>query len=422
MDEMWGEAGFDERAFAGKTYYMSGDLPPMAGYWPDDRTVVLADEPTLRAILSSAGKVESPLARRLRGIGTSHDLAVVIALEPVRDHVAVLVEEAEVDGEQAIVQLMAAAQELDALSIVADLEGDPMAEVVLDGRSAEKAVEIEKLAIELREMGRQMTGAYRGTLPPDEQAALGPLLDLAGRALEGVAVARDERRVTVTLARPKGLDEAVPTLLAGAQEAARRGALQTQRMNNLKWIGLAMHHHAAHHGSFPPAVIRDEEGKPLYSWRVAILPFLEEAALYDQFDREKPWDSSHNVKLIEQMPEVFLTPGDPNDGKTRYVVFTGEGTPFGLEEGPGFAQIRDGTSNTIMVVEAGPDKAVEWTRPQDLTYNSEDPVAALGEVPDDTFPALFCDGSVRMIAVDLDAEVLRCLIQHADGQPIPNLP
>ncbi len=81
-------------------------------------------------------------------------------------------------------------------------------------------------------------------------------------------------------------------------------------MNNLKQIGLAMHNYESTFGTFPPAYIADKAtGKPLLSWRVAILPFLEQDALYKQFHLDEPWDSAHNKTLIARMPPVYRSPG-----------------------------------------------------------------------------------------------------------------
>ena len=98
-------------------------------------------------------------------------------------------------------------------------------------------------------------------------------------------------------------------------------------MNNMKQICLAMLNYEATYQSFPPAAI-EKDGKPLLSWRVAILPFLEEDALYKQFHLDEPWDSPHNLEVAKKMPSVFQSPDSPSDGKTRVMLFTGKGAAF----------------------------------------------------------------------------------------------
>src|ERR1700676_3675353 len=100
-------------------------------------------------------------------------------------------------------------------------------------------------------------------------------------------------------------------LLLPAVQAAREAARRAQCVNNLKQIGLAMHNYHSTYDCFPPAVTADDQGRPLLSWRVLILPYLEEAPLYAQFHLDEPWDSPHNLPLASKMPRVYTCPSDP---------------------------------------------------------------------------------------------------------------
>ena len=148
-----------------------------------------------------------------------------------------------------------------------------------------------------------------------------------------------------------------------------------------------------------------------------MLPYLEQANLYNQFHLDEPWDSDHNKTLIVKMPAVFGTPGVKEKGKTSVHLFTGEGSPFAGDEGPGFRNITDGTSNTILTVIAGPEKAEVWTKPGGLDFESEDPIKALGEI-DKQFVVGFMDGSVRSLPADIDPVVLKNIITHAGGEVV----
>ncbi len=127
-------------------------------------------------------------------------------------------------------------------------------------------------------------------------------------------------------------------------------------MNNLKQIGLAMHNYHATNGSFPPAYTVDKDGKPLLSWRVLILPFLEQEALYKEFHLDEPWDSPHNKPLIERMPTSYVCPSESDRrvdrGKTTYLTPRGKATIFPGPEGIKIQKITDGSSNTIFAVDA----------------------------------------------------------------------
>jgi len=146
--------------------------------------------------------------------------------------------------------------------------------------------------------------------------------------------------------------------------------------NNLKQILLALHNINDVKGSLPPPAITDASGKPLLSWRVAILPYIEQDDLYKQFKVDEPWDSENNKKLISSMPSTFAingqTPREP--GMTHYQAIVGPGAgweangqlegPFG-RKGITLISFTDGTSNTILVAEVA--EPVIWTKPADAT-------------------------------------------------------
>jgi hypothetical protein len=207
-------------------------------------------------------------------------------------------------------------------------------------------------------------------------------------------------------------------LLLPAVRAARESARRAQSANNMKQIALAIFNYESTYGHFPPAYIADQKtGKPLLSWRVAILPFIEEDALYKQFNLDEPWDSEHNKKLLAQMPPIYRHPASTaKPGMTNYVTLRGKDTAFPGKEGIRIADITDGTSNTIMLVEASDSKAVPWTKPDDLEYDEKKPAAGLGGLFPGGFNAAFCDGSIHFVQSTIDAETLRLLFNIHDGR------
>jgi hypothetical protein len=208
-------------------------------------------------------------------------------------------------------------------------------------------------------------------------------------------------------------------LLLPAVQKVREAAARAQSQNNLKQIGLCFHNYHDTYTTFPTGIM-SKTGKPLLSWRVQILPFIEQEALYRQFKLDEPWDSEHNKKLIPMMPKVFHDPravgNEMAEGKTHYLCLQGPTTPFGIGTKSSFANIVDGTSNTLMVAEAA--DAVEWTKPVDLPYDPNKPLPKFGCYPNAIgFNALLCDGSVRFVRNSIDPKTLHFLIQKADGMP-----
>lgn len=155
-----------------------------------------------------------------------------------------------------------------------------------------------------------------------------------------------------------------------AQIKAARARAESK--NNLKQIGLALHNYHDVYRKLPAATIRDKSGKALYSWRVAILPFVGEAAMYEQLHRDEPWDSEHNSKVLAKMPNIFRAPGAPADStSSSYYAVVGPMTAWPETGAVSFRDVLDGNSNTIAVVEAKRDG--HWAKPDDLQYQATGP-------------------------------------------------
>lgn len=209
--------------------------------------------------------------------------------------------------------------------------------------------------------------------------------------------------------------------LAELFEPAFKGSRATQSLNNLRMIILAMLNYEFAHQSLPAYANFDAAGKPLLSWRVHILPFLEQGELYNQFKLDEPWNSEHNIKLVDKMPDFYADPSQilahlNQAGKTRIVVPFGPGTMFEGNEGVTFKQIFDGSSNTIAIATVVPDKAVVWTQPTDWNVDLENPHAGLFD--DSTQETRFAraDGSVTTIVSSISADQLKALLTKDGGE------
>jgi hypothetical protein len=194
-------------------------------------------------------------------------------------------------------------------------------------------------------------------------------------------------------------------------------------VNNLKQLALAMHsYNDVHRNKLPAHAIYSKDGKtPLLSWRVAVLPFVEQDGLYREFKLDEPWDSEHNRKLIPKMPIVYLDPlgrAAADAGKTHYQVFVSGGAPW--ERGPNSPSIPrsfpDGTSNTILIAEAA--EPVIWTKPDDLTYDPIQPLPKLGSDATVGIVVALADGSVRVLTAKVTEKTLRAAITAAGNETL----
>jgi hypothetical protein len=180
-----------------------------------------------------------------------------------------------------------------------------------------------------------------------------------------------------------------------------------------------MHGYDQAHGSLPPAVVYGPNGRPLLSWRVLLLPYLEQNELFKEFKLDEPWDSPHNLPLLSRMPNVYAPP----PGKawklpphhTVMQVFVGKRTAF---EGPRGLSLKtdfpDQLSNTILVVEGGP--AVPWTKPDDLSYYPHQPLPELATLFSGEFRVCMADCIVRWVKTDVPEGTLRAAITRNGGE------
>ena len=208
-------------------------------------------------------------------------------------------------------------------------------------------------------------------------------------------------------------------LLLPAVQSAREAARRAQCVNNIKQIMLAMLNFESANNAFPRD-ITDKNGKPLLSWRVAILPYLEQGPLFNKFRLAEPWDSPHNKELLKYMPLVYQCPsrGNPQPNTTAYRGFVGRGAMFETGRDVRIESITDGTSNTIAVVEA--KEAVAWTKPDDLPFGGQvdRSLYGAGSSHPGGFNCGFADGSVHFIKVSINPVTLRNLITRAGGEVV----
>ena len=196
--------------------------------------------------------------------------------------------------------------------------------------------------------------------------------------------------------------------------------------NKMRQVGIAMSYFEDTTRRYPANSFA-ADGTPLLSWRVHLLRLLKYDSLYEQFHLDEPWDSPHNLALLEYMPDIFRSSGSPHDSNTTsFMTFTGDAAPFPAEgtsnrEGLPSSAIRDGAFNTIAFVEAGPDVAVPWTKPTDLEFHTNNPFSSLGNIGAEFFAINF-DASTHVHSSQMTPTELAARITHDGQEDLNNLP
>ncbi len=217
---------------------------------------------------------------------------------------------------------------------------------------------------------------------------------------------------------------AAMTAMVPAVGQAREAAKRTQCKNNLKQIALALHTYHDAYGSFPPAYLADDNGKPMHSWRVLILPFIEQRALYDRYDFTKPWDAPENRNVLDKMPDIFKCPSHGNTGRgntTHYAAVTGPNCTFDGTKALRIRDIKDGAANVVMVGEAV-GAEIPWTSPVDIDITQHPALGNPNGFSSDHNTGDICqfvcaDGHVVVVSKKVDQQTLDRLYRIDDGNP-----
>lgn len=318
-----------------------------------------------------------------------------------------------------------AAADVKVATLTLDLDKKLEVAARVDFANEASAKETQKMLDAGLVQAKQMWQQNKDKLKKDMERSGMPLqgmLDQVDTTLNSVKT--DVKGSALSVSASAEVNAALVGMLLPAVQKVREAAARTSSMNNIHQIGIAFHNYLSAYNVMPPAVIYSKTtGQPLYSWRVAILPYIEQENLYRQFHLEEPWDSPHNRTLIPLMPKVYAAPDDPpGQTKTRYQLLTTSvdpmrdfagamRTPFNTKKqnGPRIpVDFQDGTSNTILVVEA--KQPVEWTKPEDVPFTTAEALKNQLYLRGGVFTVGLADGSVRSIFQDISTKTLEAAV------------
>lgn len=391
----------EEESYEGQTVYKNDSG---AVCFVDDKTVLCGTLDAVKQMIAThkAGNAgSSDIAGQLE---SSADISLVFDLKS----------QSALMGQAAMLNpMLGLLQQIQSVALQVNVtgnSGDKLIELVATALDDQIAGALSKLASDGLAQGKQTLAS----IPLGEDVDKS-LQDMVREIVRSAEIRNNGDRIEFLIPVPEGFDT-LPKLLEPAMKKAASAAVEMNRQNKLKQIGLAFHNHHDTHGKLPGAG-RSANDKDGLSWRVHLLPWLDQLELYNEFNLDEPWDSETNKALIEKMPDMFKFDDATPAGKTSVHLFTGTGTPFDKDQTPKFAEFTDGLSNTILAVVAGPATAEIWTKPGGLELDPENPVKTLGNIGQ-TFLVLLGDGAVRSISKSIDLDTLRRLIQFADGEAV----
>jgi hypothetical protein len=418
----------------GKTYY-ADEIQGVSLHFADDRTIAFGDAETLPAFLKIAGHPTGPLrdalaANRGKPMIACVNLKEIAAVSELEGHLPPDLKPL-LKAERITVSFEMDKRVTLHAAIAFGSDDEAKAGDVALRKTADLArVELNRPRMEFeralfgekRKDGQKLEELMKAVIAFGGLAALNTVDEILGE----LPLKRDGAAIAAKFELPEWATQyAAAALLSGGialpgLQKVRNAAAVQQSQNNLKQIALAMHNYHDVHGSFPPAAICDKNGKKLLSWRVAILPYIEQDNLYKQFKLDEPWDSEHNQPFSKILVKTYMDPRsqDPKGG-THYKLFVGKETPFDWLQSKKLQDITDGTSNTVMVIAAG--DAVPWAKPDDFEFDSTKPLPDLSKPFPQVIMAM-CDGSVRSINPMMkDFErVMKILIGANDGMVTPD--
>jgi len=421
------------------TTYFVANAGDMAGFFPDEKTLVLGNESSLKKAIER-GKGESS---QWQFDFVDFDQHIVIAGVP-RDK-SVLKQNSSTPMmpgmPSSAKELAEAMQKIEGGAFGVTIGSDIELQVQGSFSDSSAAGDLKAaLADGLSEGPKKMDEAMAQqktqmeNAPPQFQEMMqkqaeemNEMMEIGRKVFDSISVSRSGSAISISATLPSELGDKLKEQLPGglgmlsAVQTARGAARGSGCKNNLKQIGLAMHNYHDTHGKFPvsddPEWL-DENGKPHLSWRVHVLPFMDQIPLYHEFHLDEPWNSAHNIKLVSKMPRVYKCPeGNLPTGETTYLGIAG---PGGILEKPGVGirDVTDGLSNTILVLDAADSKAVVWTQPVDFMYSPSNPMSGLAGHHGDSFNALLSDGAARLISLSLPTKTILGLFTMSGGENI----
>jgi hypothetical protein len=452
------------RKHAGKDYYF--DESQWSGLLIlDDHSYAYASEDSITALIDSMGKAgSSPLAAVFTREAEKHPVTVGVDVAKFADHKIVKSVPPELQAMFKAKTLLATLDLKPKTAVSALLEFATEADAKEGMKAAQEAVQLAR-----GQLGSALTFVEQKAKrdPNKDQTGIQEFPETVGFLLAAAGLKKLDALLGAMPLNAKGtavqasleLDSVLPGGSTALSIAVVGGAIMsamssergnrvfspsdydwTQRERNLTEVAKAIEKYRKDKGHYPPPAILDKEGKPLHSWRVAILPYLDNThitnntfdgkpingpkELYALFKLDEPWDSAHNKKLIEKLPSVYQAPWyvmpywQINSGKTMTLAVLGKGAIFDpTKKTVSDSDVRDELKHTLLVLqleEAG--QAVYWSKPADITLTAEGKLPTDGPMLAKRFAVVYGDASAHTLVNGLSEKTFLGIVSREGNE------
>lgn len=380
------------------------------------KTVIFASTEPFALVMAASKNVKNPFTRLLAKAESDKMIQLVVSVEKLKPVLQNLL--ADSPAPPPFDALNRLSEQVKSIDVSTTLLGGIDLEIEIVANSVNDAKQVQKTIKQMLALAKASALAYMAAEIDDEDIIQRAQFDYAqrlGDKLEKeLAPTRKDEVLTIKFKNDIANVGVLTALLLPAVQGAREAARRTQATNGVRQLSLSFHNYHDAKGRFPDQAIKDKKGNKLLSWRVEVLPYLGYEGLYKKFRLDEPWDSDHNIKLLNEMPDIFQNPNGGIPNQTNFLVVSGKGTAFDGRGGKKLSEFKDGSSNSVLFVES--DKSIPWTKPEDFEVNWDDPLEGLGSMRPGHFLIGLADGSTKVVSNSVDIKVLRSLFLIDDGK------
>ena len=394
----------EKREVAGKTVYgRKGDTESLAHVVSETVLIMGSSQVVEHMLLEKA--TTSELGKLLKKLDSGGELVAVSNI--AAQHKLLKAESDKIKPilVPQIAELLGGLEYLQTIGMTVNLSSNPLLKLSLIAPDENGSKALDTIANQALRLVNDTFKLYEAPLRKALTPKMLPIVDVMAATVKSLKATRQDNQVLVSLPKPDGFDT-LPVLLKPAIDEARFAARRANRLRNLKFMAIAIHTYHETHKKLPANFV-DQQGKPILSWRVRLLPYLDGDAVAARLNKNEPWDSETNKKALLMMPPFY---GENKKGIATVLSFNGKRAE----------KLSDVSSprETLFGVLVAEENGVPWTKPSDLDPSPAALLKAVRKTEGDRILAMFYAGNLKLLSKDTPTDSLKAMIDlKAGGTP-----